>query len=329
MADDRWREAPPAEGAEDDGRAWRLIEKLVLASQSEQRKARRWGIFFKLLTFGYLFALLVLFGAGLREAGPLNPAAEHTALIEVDGVIAHGEAASADRVVEALRQAFDSERAVGILLRINSPGGSPVQAGYIYDELMRLKGLHPERPVYAVIGDIGASGAYYIAAAADAIYADKASLVGSIGVISSSFGFVEAMRDVGVERRLYTSGEHKAFLDPFSEVDVEGAAHWQSVLEHTHLQFIDAVRRGRRGRLKDSEDAQLFSGLIWNGEQALELGLVDGLASPGAVARDVVGEEEVVDYTVRPAPFERWVLGLAAQIKASVSPPGGPNMQLR
>ncbi|NVK43669.1 MAG: signal peptide peptidase SppA [Oceanospirillaceae bacterium] len=271
---------------------------------AEQRRSRRWGIFFKLLTFIYLFALLGFAFIG-RDFSDEVVSHEHTALIEVRGAIADGEEASADVLVGALRDAFKEPKAKAVILRINSPGGSPVQAGYVYDEIKRLRGLHPEKKVYAVITDIGASGAYYIAAAADEIYADKASLVGSIGVTSAGFGFVELMDKVGIERRALTSGEHKAFLDPFSPLKDSEKAFWLSVLDTTHQQFIEQVRNGRGDRLKD--DPQLFSGLVWSGEQALELGLVDGLASSSTVARDVVGAEKLTKYGPKPSPLDQLI----------------------
>lgn len=278
----------------EDGRDWRLIEKLVMSLQSEQRKSRRWGIFFKLLTFVYLFVLLAILmlpsGKGMKPS-----VGEHTALVEIEGPIAAEEQASADNIVGSLREAFEDEKVRAVVLRINSPGGSPVQAGYVYDEIRRLQEEYPDKPVYAVIADIGASGAYYIAAAADEIYADKASLVGSIGVIGGGFGFTDLMGKLGIERRLYTAGENKAFLDPFSPEKESEVQFWEQVLATTHRQFIEQVQQGRGDRLV--ADDRLFSGLIWTGEQALELGLVDGLGSASYVAREVVGFEELVDYT--------------------------------
>lgn len=280
---------------EAQGRDWKLIEKLVMSLQSEQRKSRRWGVFFKLLTFAYLFILLFALMFPMRDG--IKPSlGEHTALIEITGAIAADELASADNMVGALREAFEEKSAKAVLLRINSPGGSPVQAGYVYDEIKRLRDEYPEKKVYAVIADIGASGAYYIAAAADEIYADKASLVGSIGVVGGGFGFTGLMEKLGVERRLYTAGENKAFLDPFSPEKEGEVAFWQQVLETTHRQFIEQVKAGRGDRLVENDE--LFSGLIWTGEQALSLGLVDGLGSASYVARDVVGHEKLVDYTV-------------------------------
>ncbi|WP_297792325.1 S49 family peptidase [uncultured Marinobacter sp.] len=288
----------------ESGRDWKLIEKLVLSLQSEQRKSRRWGIFFKLLTFSYLIALLFIIKFPL--GGSLDAATgSHTALIEINGMIAADELASADNIVSSLREAFEADNSVAVVLRINSGGGSPVQSGYVYDEIQRLRGEYPDKKVYAVISDIGASGAYYIAAAADEIYADKASLVGSIGVVAGGFGFTEMMDKVGVDRRLYTAGENKAFLDPFSPENEEEVAFWQGVLETTHSQFIEKVREGRGERLSDDE--RLFSGLVWSGEQALELGLVDGLGSASHVARQVIGEEELVDYSRRKSPLQNIV----------------------
>ncbi|MBZ2167636.1 S49 family peptidase [Marinobacter sp. F4216] len=294
----------------ESGRDWKLIEKLVLSLQAEQRKSRRWGIFFKFLTFAYLFALLFMFKLPVGDTIE-GVTGKHTAVVAVDGPIAADELASADNVVGALRSAFEAENSAAVVLRINSPGGSPVQSGYIYDEIRRLRDEYPDKKVYAVISDIGASGAYYIASAADEIYANRASLVGSIGVVAGGFGFTEVMEKIGVERRLYTAGENKAFLDPFSPERQEEVSFWENVLENTHQQFIEAVKSGRGERL--TEDERLFSGLVWSGEQAVELGLVDGLGSTSWVARQLVGEEELVDYSRRKSPLQNLVdqLGVA------------------
>lgn len=296
-----------------DEKSWKLLEKTLLATVEERRRARRWGIFFKLLGFAYLVALLAMFSPALslREAARSG---EHTALVEVRGMIADDEAASADNVVGSLRAAFKDKHTKGVVLRINSPGGSPVQSGYIYDEIRRLRAEHPDTKLYAVITDLGASGAYYVASAADAIYADKASLVGSIGVTAASFGFVGAMERLGVERRVYTAGEHKAFLDPFQSQKEGEVRFWQEVLEVTHRQFIDSVKQGRGERLKDKEHPELFSGLVWSGEQALQLGLVDALGSASHVAREVVGAEDLVDFTVRETPFDRFAKKLGSGV---------------
>ena len=278
----------------------------MLAGVQEQRRARRWGIFFKSLTFLYLFVALAVFVPGLGLKKVAAKGETHTALIEVRGMIMADELASADNVVSSLRAAFEDKKTKGVVLRINSPGGSPVQSGYIYDEIKRLRGLNPDVKVYAVISDLGASGAYYIASAADEIYADKASLVGSIGVTAATFGFVGAMDKVGVDRRVYTSGEHKAFLDPFQPQKPEETEFWQGVLETTHKQFIASVKSGRGDRLKVEQHPELFSGLIWSGEQALELGLVDALGSTSYVAREVIGAKDIVNYTREENPFDRF-----------------------
>lgn len=291
----------------DDSKEWKLIEKALLASQKEQRTARRWGIFFKMLTFSYLFIIIAVLYTANDKSGDKGgfSSGPHAAVIEVNGVIAADQEASADNLIGSLRDAFEADEALGVILRINSPGGSPVQSGYVFDEIRRLKETRPDFPVYAVIMDLGASGAYYIAAAADEIYADKASLVGSIGVIGSGFGFVDTMEKLGVERRLYTSGEHKAFLDPFSPQNEEEKDFWQSVLKVTHKQFISQVKLGRGDRLKESPD--MFSGLVWTGEQAVDMGLIDGLSSSSQLARDVLGTDELVSYTYRPDPFAKFV----------------------
>ncbi len=283
-----------------DQKQWALIEQLLLEQSKERRRSLRWGIFFKLLVFIYIFA-------GLALAYPLfsdhmaEKSEEHVGLVVVKGPIAVDQSANADAIVGALRRAFEAKSTRAVIVSINSPGGSPVQSGYVYDEMVRLRGLYPDKKLYAVISDIGASGAYYIAAAADEIYADKASLVGSIGVISSGFGFVGLMDKLGVDRRSYIAGKNKNLLDPFSPQDASQTEFWQQVLSTTHRQFIDAVKRGRGERLID--DATLFTGLVWTGEQALPLGLIDGLGSAGYVARDVVGLDEVFDYSEQQSPL--------------------------
>jgi len=311
-----------------NSKEWKLIEKTVATLGVEQRRTRRWGIFFKLLTFAYLFILLGVMANGLSPSGMQVDSENYTALIDVRGVIADQEDASADVIVTGLRSAFEAEGAKAVILRINSPGGSPVQSGYVYDEIKRLRGLYPEKKLYAVITDLGASGAYYMAAAADEIYADKASLVGSIGVTAAGFGFVDLIDEYGVERRTYTSGEHKAFLDPFSEENPEEVAFWKTVLTSTHQQFIDKVKEGRGDRLVEND--KLFSGLIWNGEQALELGLIDGLGSSGYVARELVGAEDIVDFSLQPDPFQQFTESLGVSIGGAISSVLGLNtMQLR
>lgn len=272
-----------------------LITKLAESSLNEQKKARRWGIFFKALTLAYLITLLVMFVDS--DISKTKLTSKHTALVDLTGMIAEGEKASADNIVTALRNAFEDKNTVGVILRINSPGGTPVQAGYIYDEIIRLREKHPDTPLYAVISDMCASGGYYVASAADKIFADKASIVGSIGVRMDNFGFVDAMQKLGVERRTLTAGENKALMDPFAPVDEGVNTHLEAMLKNIHQQFIDAVKTGRGDKLKQEVDG-LFSGLIWTGEQSLENGLVDELASSGYVAREVIGQEDIVDFTL-------------------------------
>ncbi|MBQ77847.1 MAG: S49 family peptidase [Cellvibrionales bacterium] len=281
---------------------WQILEKVATASVTEQRKARRWGIFFKLLTFVYLFVIIASLLPKESSLGPVYD--EHVALVSLDGVIAADAPANANTVVAGLRDAFADGSSKAVILSINSPGGSPVQSGYINDEIYRLKALYPEKKLYAVIADLGASGGYYVASAADEIYADKASLVGSIGVISAGFGFEKLIEKMGVERRIYSAGESKAFLDSFSAEKERDVTFWQSVLAETHAQFIEVVKTGRGERLIN--DPAIFSGLIWTGEGALAKGLIDGLGSAGYVAREVIGVEDVIDYTVEPNPFEQF-----------------------
>lgn len=284
-------------------REWVLIEKMLLETHKEQKKARRWGIFFKVLIFVYIFAALIIFRSGFQMGGMAEVTEQHVGVVPISGVISADDEANANAIVAGLRKAFEADSSAAIILAINSPGGSPVQSGYVNDEIYRLKTLYPKKKVYAAISDLGASGAYYIAVAADEIYADKASLVGSIGVTASGFGFVDLMEKIGVERRSYASGDHKGFLDPFAPQQEGEVEFWQSVLESTHEQFISVVRTGRGDRL--AADDRLFSGLVWNGEQAKELGLIDGLGSAGFVAREIIGIEKVVDYGVKPNPLEQ------------------------
>ncbi|MFQ5644927.1 MAG: S49 family peptidase [Thiogranum sp.] len=270
-----------------------VINKLAFAAVNEQKRARRWGIFFKFLMFIYLAAILYLYTPDVDMSAAT--AGKHTALVELSGVIAADKEANADDVVTGLREAFENNNTAGVILRINSPGGSPVQAGYINDEIKRLRKEHPDTPFYVVISDICASGGYYVASAADRIYADKASIVGSIGVRMDGFGFVDTIQKLGVERRLLTAGEHKGFLDPFLPVKQDDVNQVQKLLDDIHQQFIDVVKAGRGDKLK--EDPNLFSGYVWTGEQAVTLGLVDELGSSSYVAREVIGEETIVDYT--------------------------------
>jgi protease-4 len=269
-----------------------VIEKLATEALKEQRRSRRWGIFFKLLGFGYLTFILLVALDWRPGADSLD---KHTALVDIEGVIEAKGNASADNITGALQNAFKDKNTQGVVLRINSPGGSPVQAGIIYDEIRRLRAKHPDIPMYAVVEDVCASGGYYIAAATDKIFVDKASIVGSIGVRMDQFGFVDAIDKLGVERRSITSGENKAFLDPFLPMEAGQVTHARDMLGQIHRQFIDVVKKGRGNRLKESLD--LFSGLFWTGEKSIELGLADGYGSLDTVARDVVKAETVVDYT--------------------------------
>ncbi len=287
-----------------------LLNKVVMGSITETRRARRWGIFFKSLTFIYLFILLAVVLPDKIPDTSSTSGGEHTALIEINGVIAADAEASADNIITGLRDAFNNGGTKGIILRINSPGGSPVQAGYINDEIKRLKVLHPEIPVYAVVVDICASGGYYIAVAADKIYADKGSIVGSVGVLINSFGFVDTMERLGVERRLMTAGEHKAILDPFSPASDYDKQHVQGMLDQLHQQFIKVVKDGRGGRLAD--DDRLFTGLFWSGEESVKLGLIDGLSSSSRVAREVIGVENIVNFTPKKEPWELFAEQLGA-----------------
>ncbi len=297
----------------DNNDSWerKVVTQLAEQSIKEQRRSRRWGILFKLLTFAYIGVILYMFNTASLTDIDLNE--KHTALIEINGLISDKDEANADNIITALREAFEAENSAGIILRINSPGGSPVQSGYIYDEIIRLREKHPDTPLYAVITDICASGGYYIASAADKIYADKASIVGSIGVRMDNFGFVDAMNKLGIERRILTAGENKALLDPFLPIDESVTAHMQTMLTEIHAQFIDAVKKGRGDKLDTSVDG-LFTGLIWTGETAVKIGLVDELLSSSAVARDVIGEETIVNYSVKEDLLERFTSGLGASM---------------
>ena len=297
----------------------KALYELVKAYIQERRRARRWDLAFRLVKYTLVIIFLISFlgSLGERQGAAELTRGEHTALIDVEGVIASSEAASADNIVTALRKAMDARHSKAVILRINSPGGSPVQAGVIYDEIKRLRSLHPDKKVYAVIADIGASAAYYIAAAADEIYADRASLVGSIGITMdatglASFGFTEAMKKLGIERRMITSGESKNFLDPFSSLKPDDIAHQQAMMDEVHRQFIEAVQQGRGKRLKPSK--KLYSGLVWTGEKGVEMGLVDRLGSSSYVAREVIGAERIVDYTIRPSYFQQFTEGFGAAV---------------
>jgi len=295
--------------SEDNNWEKEVLTSIATEGLKEQKRTRRWGIFFKVLAFVYLFTLLAMLNPNMQGG---DAGGKHTALVELKGVIAPGAEASADNVVTGLRAAFKDPDTAGVILRINSPGGSPVQSGYIYDEILRLREKYPDMPMYAVISDICASGGYYVAAAADKIYADQASIVGSIGVRMDNFGFVDAMEKLGVERRTLTAGKSKALLDPFAPQDKIVVSHLQSLLKSVHNQFINAVKQGRGDRLKEVDG--MFEGLIWTGDQSVEIGLVDELGSSSYVAREVIGEENIVNFSVQPDFLERFTKKIGAQI---------------
>jgi protease-4 len=298
---------PMREGSSDWERE--LLERLSTAALHEQRRARRWNIFFKLLIFSYLF-LLIYLAMQDTQLSDASRSKEHVAMVEVNGIISDSTRANADTIIEGLRDAFKDEKTKGVVLRINSPGGSPVQSDYVYREIKRLRELHPKTPLHAVIVDMGASGAYYIASAADNIYVNPASIVGSIGVLMNGFGFTGAMEKLGVERRLLTAGESKGMLDPFTPLQQDEVDHVKGLLDDIHQTFIAAVKEGRGERLKD--ELQLFSGKFWAGEQSIELGLADAIGDVDYVAREVLKVENVVDYTPKPDFFKRFADRLGA-----------------
>ena len=268
-----------------------ILEKLAFSALKEQRRTRHWGIFFKTLAFAFLFGLLYLAFHGQEPAF----SGKHTALVELNGPIASNAPANAEDLISSLDEAFKDKDTKGVILQIDSPGGSPVQAGQINDEITRLRKKYPKIPVYAVVGDMCASGAYYVAVAAEKIYVDKASLVGSIGVLMDGFGFTGAMQKLGIERRLLTAGENKGFLDPFSPMSDKQKAYAMQMLEEIHQQFIHVVKTGRGARLKETPD--MYSGLVWTGEKSIALGLADAYGSTDYVAREVIGAKQIVNYT--------------------------------
>ena len=298
-----------------------LIEKLLMAQVTEQRRARRWAMVRRLLSLLVLLWITWMVfsrGPGLQGSDVIN--GPHTAVIDISGVIeAEGES-DGFMVSEALAEAFETKEAKGIVLRINSPGGSPVQAGMIFDEIRRLKKAYPDKPVMAVVEDVAASGGYYIAAAADQIYVNQASLIGSIGVRMDSFGFTEAMKKLGIERRLLTAGQNKAMLDPFLPQKPEHQQVMRSLMAEVHAQFIEAVKQGRGDRLKlvagqPDDKAEVFSGMVYTGTKGIQLGLADGLGTVQSVARDQIKAETLVDYSVSPTLAER----LAQRFGASMA----------
>ncbi len=272
-----------------------VIEKLALAAITEQTRARRWGVFFKGLMFVYLIAIfgLAVYPKISKEIGVDSK--DHTAVIDVVGMIADGKPANADSIIESLRNAVKDEHTKGIILNANSPGGSPVQSSYVYEEIRKIKKEHPTLPIYAVVSDICASGCYFIVSATDKIFVNPSSLVGSIGVIMDGFGFVETMQKLGVERRLITAGAHKAMLDPFSPPKEDESRYVQSLINQVHQHFINAVKAGRGDRLK--ENPELFSGLVWTGEEGVKQGVVDAIGTQDSVSKELIGAEERVDFS--------------------------------
>ena len=296
-----------------------ILEKLAFSSIREQRRGRRWGIFFKSLTFLYLFLLLFLAMGWIGNAG-IKSIDKHTALINLHGMLTPDSVSSAENINASLRKAFNDKNTQGVIIQINSPGGSPVQAGYINDEILRLRSIYPDIPLYAVIGDICASGGYYVAVAADKIFVDKASLVGSIGVMLDGFGFAKTLEKLGIERRLLTAGESKGFLDPFLPMDDKQMEHAQSMLAEVHEQFVSVVRHGRGDRLKD--DPAIFSGIIWTGEKSIDLGLADAMGSVDYVAREIIQAEDIIDYTAKEGLAERFAKRFGQVVMNIVGGPG-------
>lgn len=295
----------------DPGFEQALVNRIAREFLAEQRRARRWNIAFRVFLALIVSIFLAVYLIGKTDISPATlKTGKHTALIDIQGIIAPGEQARADYVTASLRAAYEDGNTEGIIIRINSPGGSPVQAGHVNDEINRLKNEYPDIPVFAVIGDLCASGGYYVAVAADRIYADKASLVGSIGVIAAGFGFVDTLNKLGIERRIYHAGDHKAFMDPFSPQRQEEMEHLDHLLNDIYQQFVETVKQGRGERLADDE--RIFSGLIWTGEQSIELGLVDELGNADSVAREVIGAEDIVDFTYRETFLDQFSRSLGA-----------------
>jgi protease-4 len=304
-----------------------VLEKLAMSAIQEQRRARHWSIFFKVLTFGYLFFLLFLFMGWSDKTETGLTSGKHTALVDMQGVISADSAAGADNMIPSLQAAFKDSGTSAVILRINSPGGSPVQAGQINDEIRRLRVKYPAIPLYVVVEDVCASGGYYVAAAADKIFVDKASLIGSIGVLMDGFGFTGTMEKLGVERRLVTAGTNKGFLDPFSPARPEQQEYAKEMLAQIHQQFIDVVKQGRGKRLKESPDT--FSGLVWNGQKGVEMGLADGYGSIESVAREVIKEENIVDFTVKEGFADRLAKRLGAGVVSALGFSAQSNVALR
>ncbi|HET7833467.1 MAG TPA: S49 family peptidase [Gallionella sp.] len=293
-----------------------VLEKVAMAAVQEQRRARQWNIFFKTLTFVFIFLVLFASLGWFEKKEPVLGGGKHTALVDMQGVIAPDSPAGSDNLIPSLQAAFKDGATQGVVLRINSPGGSPVQAGKINDEIHRLRAKYPNIPLYVVVEDVCASGGYYVAAAADKIFVDKASLIGSIGVLMDGFGFTGTMEKFGVERRLITAGANKGFLDPFSPSNPEQQAYAKQMIAQIHQQFIQTVREGRGKRLKETPDT--FSGLVWNGQTGVEMGLADGYGSVESVARDVIKAETIVDFTVKEGLADRLAKRFGAGVASAI-----------
>jgi protease-4 len=304
--------APSVHISADLSRLEHVLAKVTGELIRDRRNERRWRLFGRLAWFG--LAVAIVWGLVAQRGHVAAPSGPHTALIEVRGEIAEDTEANAENIVSALRSAFDEKNAKGVVLRFNSPGGSPVQAGIVNDEIRRLRKLNPSKKVYAVCEEMCASGAYYMAVAADEIYVDKASIVGSIGVLMDGFGFTGLMEKAGVERRLITAGSNKGMLDPFSPLTDKQRAYAQALIDEVHRQFITVVKEGRGARLHETPDT--FSGLFWNGTDAVDQGLADHLGNLDYVARDVIKAEDVIDYTLQENVAERLVKRFGASIGA-------------
>lgn len=286
-----------------------VLEKVAMASVVEQRRSRRWGIFFKVLFLLYIIIISSVAFSPLGKKGMVS-SGPHTAVVDVKGVIMAGAEADAEVLIESMNKAVSDPNTKGLIIRLNTPGGSPVQANYVYNAIKDIRKQNPDLPVYAVIEDLCASGGYYIAAAADKIFVNESSIVGSIGVVMNGFGFVDVLKTVGVERRMYTAGAHKGFLDPFSTVDTKERGHVQKMLNDIHAEFIKAVKTGRGDRLKNNPD--IFSGLVWAGSESIKLGLADEVGSVLSVAKNQIGAETIVNYTPEKPFFEKLAKGVGA-----------------
>ena len=294
----------------------KTLEKVLLATVEEQRRARRWSIFFRLAILVYIAGAVIMSQSPFKNIFD-KESDEKTAVIDVAGLIAPGQPASADNIIEALKDASADKKVKGIILRMNSPGGSPVQSDNIFETIRKIKKEKPELPIIAVVADLCASGCYYVASAADKIYVNNASVIGSIGVIMGSFGFVDAMKQLGIERRVMTAGDHKALLDPFAPVDPVAKTHMQGVLAEVHRQFINAVKTGRGERLKETPD--MFSGLVWTGGEGIKLGLADDLGDDRSVAETVIGAKKRVSFNPEENAFDRFTRKFGASAGTQVA----------